>query len=127
MQHTFGFKQLTVFKESYQLALKINQISKTFPEIEKYLLANQIRRSSRSVCANIAEAYRKRRYLKHFISKLTDADGEASETTLWLDFSKDLGYIENDLYLSLIDQYSKIGKMLGGMIKHPEKFLPRNP
>ena len=69
---------------------------KEFPEDERYLLVSQIRRSSRSICANIAEAYRKRKYPKHFVSKLSDADSEASETMIWLDFSKDLGYIDNN-------------------------------
>lgn len=89
------------------------------------MLVNQIRRSSRSVCANIAEAYRKRRYPKHFFSKLTDADGEASETGIWLDFAKDFGYINKEEYINLINRYLKAGRMLGGMMKNPEKFIPR--
>ena len=89
------------------------------------MLVNQIRRSSRSVCANIAEAYRKRRYPKHFVSKLTDADGEASETGIWLDFAKDFGYINKEEYINLINRYLKAGRMLGGMMKNPEKFIPR--
>jgi len=120
-----GLQQLIVFRNSYQLSLEIHEVSKTFPSNEKYLLINQVRRSSRSVCANIAESYRKRRYIKHFISKLTDADGEVSETILWLDYARDFGYIDNVKYITLCNRYYEIGKMIGGMIKFPEKFLPR--
>ena len=81
-----GFKSLKVYQLAYKLALEIFEISKGFPKEEVYSLTDQIRRSSRSVCTNIAEAYRKRRYPKHFTSKISDADGEASETTVWLDF-----------------------------------------
>ena len=125
MSETISFKKLRVYIKAYETALKIFQLSKKFPPEEKYLLVNQIRRSSRSVCANIVEAYRKRRYTKHFISKLSDADGEASETLVWLDFSRDQGFINNHDYGILYNNYINIGKMLGGMIKHPEKFLPR--
>ena len=121
----FGFKEMDVYQLSYQLALDIFKISKNFPGEEKYLLADQIRRSSRSICANIAEEYRKRRYPKHFISKLSDADGENSETGIWLDFAKDLGYINKEEYINLIPRNMKVGRMLGGMMKHPEKFIPR--
>jgi len=121
----FGFKEMDVYQLSYQLALDIFKISKNFPGEEKYLLADQIRRSSRSICANIAEAYRKRRYPRHFISKLSDADGENSETGIWLDFAKDLGYINKEEYINLIHRNMKVGRMLGGMMKHLEKFIPR--
>jgi four helix bundle protein len=121
----FGFKEMDVYRLSYQLALDLFHITKKFPPDEKYLLVNQIRRSSRSVCANIAEAYRKRRYPKHFVSKLTDADGEASETGIWLDFAKDFGYINKEEYFNLISRYLKAGRMLGGMMKNPEKFIPK--
>lgn len=82
---------------------------------------DQIRRSSRSVCSNIAEAYRKRIYPKHFVSKISDADSEASETLVWIDFSKDYKYISDDICNSLTERYSEVGKMLGGMEKYPEK------
>lgn len=88
--------------------------------------ADQIRRSSRSVCSNIAEAYRKRIYPKHFVSKISDADSEASETLVWIDFSKDCKYISDNIYNSLTERYSEVGKMLGGMEKYPEKFIPNN-
>ena len=126
VQDKFGYKKLSVFNNSYHLALKIHQISKSFPESEKYLLISQIRRSSRSVSANIAEAYGKRRYLKNFISKLTDADGEVGETILWLDFALDFEYITRIQQANLVQDYHEIGKMIGGMMKHPHKFLPRN-
>lgn len=120
-----GFKDLKVYKLSYKLAMDIFNISKKFPKEELYSLTDQIRRSSRSVCGNIAEAYRKRRYPKHFTSKITDADGEASETTVWLDFALDCGYITKEIHTPLIDDYEEVGKMLGSMANHPEKFLPK--
>ncbi|SFZ89217.1 four helix bundle protein [Flaviramulus basaltis] len=89
------FKELLAYKKSFDLAMLIFEISKTFPKEETYSLTDQIRRSSRSVCANISEAYRKRKYPKHFISKLTDADGENLETNTWLDFALGCKYITN--------------------------------
>ncbi len=83
-----GFKNLKVYQLAYQLAMEIFEISKKFPKEETYSLTDQIRRSSRSVCSNIAEAYRKRRYPKNFTSKISDADGESSETLVWIDFVK---------------------------------------
>lgn len=121
-----SFKDLKVYQKAYNLAMKVHDISKTFPKEEKYSLTDQIRRSSRSVCANIAEGYRKRRYPKHFTSKMTDADGEASETMVWLDFAKDFSYLNIDEYSSFLTEYEEIGKMLGEMANHPEKFLPKN-
>jgi four helix bundle protein len=120
-----GFKDLKVYQMSYKLAMEIFRLSKSFPKEEIYSLTDQIRRSSRSVCGNIAEAYRKRRYPKHFTSKITDADGEASETTVWLDFALDCGYINKETHSPLIKQYDEVGKMLGSMANHPEKFLPK--
>ena len=120
-----SFKDLTVYQKTYTLVKKIYNISKSFPKEEKYSLTDQIRRSSRSVCVNIAEGYRKRRYPKHFTSKMTDADGESSETIVWLDFAKDFGYLNNTEYSTLHIEYEEIGRMLGGMTNHPEKFLPK--
>jgi four helix bundle protein len=105
--------------------MEIFRLSKTFPKDEVYSLTSQIRRSSRSVCLNLAEAYRKRRYPNHFASKCTDADAEASETTVSLDFAKDCEYITIEIHQSLIARYEEVGKMLGGMIEHPEKFIPK--
>lgn len=81
------FKKLLAYKKGFDLVMLIFEISKNFPKEETYSLTDQVRRSSRSVCANISESYRKRRYPKHFISKLTDADGENSETSTWIDFA----------------------------------------
>jgi len=122
---SFGFRDLIVYKKAYNLAKDIHEISKSFPVEEKYSLTDQVRRSSRSVCANIAEAYRKRRYPKHFTSKITDADAEASETVTWLDFALDFNYITKDMHDNLETGYEEVGRMLGSMADHPEKFLPK--
>jgi len=89
-----GYRDLIVYKEAYQLALEIHEVTKGYPKEERYSLIDQIRRSSRSVPANLAEAWKKRRYEKAFVSKLIDCAGEAGETEVWLDFSRDFGYIE---------------------------------
>jgi four helix bundle protein len=120
-----GYKSLKVYQKAFELAMKIFVISKAFPPEERYSLTDQIRRSSRSVCTNLAEGYRKRIYPKHFISKVTDADGEASETMVWLDFALACNYIEKGLHNELYDDYINVGKMLGSMANNPEKFLPR--
>jgi len=120
-----GFKDLKVYKLAYEAAMKIFEISKSFPKEETYSLTDQIRKASRSVCANIAEGYRKRIYPKHFTSKISDADGECSETMVWLDFSKDCNYISLEIHKELTYSYEEIGKMLGRMALHPEKFLPK--
>lgn len=120
-----GFKNLKVYQLAYQLAMEIFELSKKFPKEETYSLTDQIRRSSRSVCTNIAEAYRKRRYPKHFTSKITDADGEASETVVWIDFARDCKYISDEVHDSLILKYEEVGRMLGNMADHPEKFQPK--
>lgn len=117
-----SFKNLIVYQRAYKLALQVFQLTKTFPAEEKYSLTDQIRRSSRSVCSNIAEGYRKRRYPKHFTSKMTDADGECSETLVWIDFAGDFGYISSECKIDLIERYSEVGKILGSMADHPEKF-----
>jgi len=120
-----GHKDLKVYQLSYKLAMEIFHLSKAFPKDERYSLTDQVRRSSGSVCANTAEGYRKRRYPNHFISKLSDADMEATETQVWLDFALDCGYLSQDRYTQLTAQYEEVGKMLGSMMAHPEKFAPR--
>ncbi|MBN1183920.1 MAG: four helix bundle protein [Bacteroidales bacterium] len=125
MTNNNGFKSLKVYQLSYQLAMEIYNISKSFPKDETYSLTDHIRRPSRSVCSNIAEAYRKRRYPKNFTSKITDADGESIETLVWIDFAKDCGYINSETYNSLMLQYEEIGRMLGSMANNPDKFLPK--
>ncbi|MFH0894471.1 MAG: four helix bundle protein [Bacteroidota bacterium] len=120
-----SFKSLKVYQMAYDLAIEIFEISKTFPKEENYSLTDQIRRSSRYVCTNIAEAYRKRRYPKNFTSKITDADGEASETIVWIDFSFDCKYLKEVIKEELLAKYDEVGKMLGSMANNPEKFLPK--
>ena len=122
MSNYKGFRDLIVYKLSYQLAVEIYKESKKFPKEEKYSLTDQIRRSSRSVPSNISEAWSKRRYPKHFKYKLTDSDGEASETTVWLDFALDHKYINIESHKYFMDKYSEVGKMLGSMIQYPDKF-----
>jgi four helix bundle protein len=119
------FKDLKVYRMAYKAAMAIFELSKGFPQEEKYALVDQIRRSCRSVCANIAEGYRKRTYPRHFAMKMTDADAEASETMVWLDFAKDCDYIDSMTHETILHQYDEIGRMLGGMANNPEKFVPR--
>src|SRR5438477_1086785 len=116
-------KDLTVYKLAYTLAMKIFEITKQFPDKEKYALTSQIRRSSRSVCLNLREAWAKRLYEAHFISKLTDCDGENSETDSSLDFAKDCEYITAERHQELTAVCRQIGKMLGSMINRPGSFL----
>jgi four helix bundle protein len=103
--------------------MKIFEISKGFPADERYALTSQIRRSSRSLCLNLREAWAKRRYEAHFISKLTDCDGENSETDSSLDFAFDCRYISTEQHADLASSCREIGKMLGSMIKNPALFL----
>lgn len=116
-------KELTVYKKSYTLAMRAFETSKRFPKEETFALTGQIRRASRSVCQNLREAWAKRRYPAHFLSKLTDCDGENSETDTCLDFCRDCGYISISEYAELADLCSEVGKMLGGMIRRPDPFL----
>lgn len=120
-----GFKDLKVYKESYELAMLIFQETKKFPKEETYSLTDQIRRSSRAVSALIAEGYRKRKFPKMFSLMMIDADAEASETRVHLDFALDCGYINKEKHSEFISKYAEIGKMLGSMADNPEKFLPR--
>ena len=118
-----NFKDLSIYKKSFENAMDIFQITKRFPGDEKYGLTSQIRRSSRSVCANMAEGYRKRRYKAHFISKLTDSDMENTETMVWIDFAFSCGYIDKDLQIKLYERSEEIGKILSYMIDNPDKFI----
>src|SRR5580765_2337294 len=119
------FKELLAYQKSFKLAMDVFRLSKGFPSEEKYSLTDQIRRSSRSVCANIREAWAKRRYEAHFLSKLTDSDGENAETDTWLDFALDSGYLAKPEHQRLKAQCQEVGAMLGDMIKKPESFLIR--
>jgi four helix bundle protein len=117
------FKDLTVYKKAFELAMQIFEVSKNFPKEEKYSLTDQIRRSSRSVCSSIAEAYRKRRYEAHFISKTSDADMENSETQVWLDFAFECKYINKNILEDLLNCSQEVGRMLNHMIENPESYL----
>lgn len=117
-----GYRDLKVYQLSYTLALEIFEESKSFPPAEKYSLTDQIRRCSRSVPTNIAEAWRRRKYEKAFVSKLTDSLTEATEVEVWLDFSRDFKYIDAKQQTYFLDGYEQVQKMLSSMIDHPEKF-----
>ncbi|MEO6971575.1 MAG: four helix bundle protein [Chthoniobacterales bacterium] len=117
-------KDLAVYKLSFELAMQIFELSKRFPAEERYALTSQIRRSSRSICLNLREAWAKRRYEAHFISKLTDCDGEANETDSALDFAQACGYIPKDKHKELTSTCAEIGRMLGGMMKKAKSFAP---
>ncbi len=107
-----GFKNLKVYQLAYKLAMEIFHLSKNIPKEERYSLTDQIRRSSRSVCVNLAEGYRKRVYPKHFISKLSDYDAECSETLVWIDFSYNCGYINEETKNKLSQNMQRLGRCL---------------
>ena len=119
------FRDLTVYKKAFILAMEIFQLSKKFPDDEKFGLTSQIRRSSRSVCSTIGEGYRKRQYPAHFVSKSSDADMENSETQVWLDFAIACNYISEKIYKSLISQSEEVGRLINHMIENPEKYFPK--
>src|SRR6266699_3677381 len=116
-------KDLKIYKLAYDLAMEIFRLTKKFPSDEKYALTSQIRRSSRSICLNLREAWAKRRYEAHFVSKLTDCDGENSETDSALDFAMDCGYITGEQHAELTSKCAEIGRMLSGMIKKSSSFV----
>ena len=115
-------KDLRVYQAAFLAAMEIYRLSKSFPSEEKFSLTDQIRRSSRSVCANLAEAFRKRRYPKNFVSKLSDCEAEAAETHVWLDFALACDYITIEDYEKLYKEYDMILGMLVKMIVEPEKW-----
>lgn len=117
-----NFRNLTVYKKAFALAMEIFEISKRFPKEERYSLTGQIRRSSRSVCSNIGEAYRKRQYEAYFVSKSSDADGENTETRVWLDFALACHYISRDEWQDLELKAEEVGKLLNHMIENPDKY-----
>ena len=117
-----GFRGLRVYQLAFKLAMEIYRESKKFPREELYSLTDQIRRASRSVAGNIGEGYRRKLYPKMFVSKMSDADGEGSETQVWIEFAYACGNISAELRLHWIDGYEEVGRMLGGMIAHPERF-----
>ncbi|MBY0478085.1 MAG: four helix bundle protein [Chitinophagaceae bacterium] len=118
-----GYKTLLAYQKAKQVADAIFLASKKFPIEERYSLTDQIRRSSRAVCACMGEAYRKRKYPAHFVSKLTDSDMENGETEVWLDFAKDCSYLKAEEYQTIYSQNEEVAKLLAYMINHPEKFL----
>ena len=120
-------RDLDVYKKAFEMAMQIFELSKKFPKEETYSLTDQIRRSSRSVCANLAEAWRKRRYEAAFISKLSDAETEAAETQTWLEFAVACGYLVADKSRALYDTYNKILATLVGMINHADSWLLPSP
>jgi four helix bundle protein len=117
-----GFEDLKAYQKAFQLGLDIMEISKSFPKEEKYSLTDQVRRSSRSVCANIAEGYRKRVYPKSFCSKIVDADGECSETVVHIKFAKYAEYISEETLQYFESGYEEVGRILNYMFHNPEKF-----
>ena len=118
-------KDLIVYQKAYALAVRIFDATKKFPSDEKFGLTSQIRRSSKSVCSNLREAWAKRRYEAHFVMKLTDCAGENAETDTHLDFARDHHYITVEEHRDLVGPNDEVGKMLTSMINHPEKFLLR--
>lgn len=127
MKHANSFRELEVYILSRKLADEIFAVSRKFPKEELYSLTDQIRRSSRSVGAQIAEAWAKRCYPKYFINKLTDADGEQQETQHWIEVANDCGYLSNECVKSWLDQYGSIGRMLSSMIQKAGQFCSRLP
>ncbi len=119
-------KELIVYQKAYALAMEIFHLTKQFPPDERFAAVSQIRRSSRSICLNLREAWAKRRYEAHFVSKLTDCDGEANETDGSLDFARDCGYISAEQHSRLAATCSEVRRMLGAMIANPESFLIRD-
>jgi len=116
-------RELQVYKTSFEVAMSIFELSKRFPKEETYSLTDQIRRSSRSVCANLAEGWRKRRYEAAFICKLNDCEGEAAETQTWIEFAVKCGYMTREQGLPIFKLYDEILAMLVRMIDQPEKWL----
>jgi len=121
-ERILGFRDLKVYQAAFELQQKIFEITKTFPQEERYSLTDQIRRASRSVGANLSEAWQKRRYVAHFTSKLTDSDGEQAETQHWLDTSFACEYISREDHEKMQSKCEEIGRMLGKMLKEPEKW-----
>ena len=122
MEYVKSFRDLEVYKLSRQLSFEIFKITSKFPKEEMCSLTDQIRRSSRSVGAQIAESWAKRKYEKHFISKLTDADGEQLETQHWIETALDCSYISKEVATDYLTKYASVGKMLNSMISKAESF-----
>jgi four helix bundle protein len=124
-EHIGSYGELRVYRTAFEAAMKIFEFTKTFPAEERFSLVDQVRRSSRSVCANIAEAWRKRRYAAHFVSKLSDAESEAEETRVWLEFAKRCGYMKAEDASALDAIYDQILGQLVTMISAPARWAVR--
>jgi len=122
LEHAESFRDLLVYKKTKAVMKEIFEITKTFPKEEMYSLTDQVRRSSRSIGAQIAEAWAKRRYEKHFVSKLTDADGELQETEHWIDTAVDCCYLSEEQADKINDKLSEIGRMLNSMLNKADQF-----
>ena len=122
MAHIQSYKELRVYQAAMAAAMRIFELTKSFPVEERYSLTDQIRRASRSVCSNIGEAWRKRRYRAHFVSKLSDSEGEAEETRVWLEFSFRCGYLSETAASELDQEYDRIIAPLVRMIDKPEQW-----
>ena len=116
------FRELRVYKSGFKAAMEIFHLSRRWPDEERYSLTSQIRKASRSVCANIGEAWRKRRYAAHFVSKLSDSDTEAAETLVWLEFAKECGYLDEEPFQALSEVYDHINAQLTTMMDNAEKW-----
>ena len=117
------YRDLLAYQKGHSLALKIHLVSKKFPAEEKFSLTSQIRRSSRSVCTNLAEAHKRRKFKNYFVSKLNDCESENTETEVWLEFAKDFSYIEAADYRELIALNTEVGKLIWYMMTYPDKFM----
>lgn len=117
-----GVRELRVYSAAMDAAMEVFETSKRFPASERYSLVDQVRRSSRSVCANIAEAWRKRRYEAHFVSKLSDAEAETEETRVWLEFAHRCGYLPSEKYRAMDAGYDRILAQLVSMLSKPDQW-----
>jgi four helix bundle protein len=117
-----NYKDLLVYQKAFNMALLIFKVTESFDKSEKYSLTDQIRRSSRSVCANLAEAYRKRQYESYFVNKISDADMENTETRVWLDFALSFGYLKAESHSDLYSRSEEVGRLLNHMMQNPEKY-----
>ena len=122
-----GYRELRVYQAAMDAAMEVFELTRRFPAEEKFSMVDQMRRSSRSVCANTAEAWRKRRYPAHFVSKLSDAEGEAEETRVWIEFAGRCGYLSRDQAEELDEKYDKIIGQLVRMISNPKQWTIRAP
>ena len=117
-----NFKETKVYRFAFEQAMDIFEVSKNFPKDEMYSLTDQIRRSSRSVCGNLAEAFRKKQYPAHFVSKISDSDAENSETNIWLDFALACKYLHSEKHSQMIVRNEEIGRLLNHMLNNPDKY-----